>query len=67
MTRKQKEKKKVFLKCVPKSNVIENIFWVLVFSIPIWYLAYPTDRSIVENMFLIFLQEGRWLFLLLNL
>ena len=49
MTRKQKEKKKVFLKCVPKSNVIENIFWVLVFSIPIWYLAHPTNRSMISS------------------
>ena len=25
------------------------MFWVLVFSIHIWYFAYPMDRSFVEN------------------
>ena len=39
------EKKFSFLKCIPKSNVIKHFFGVLVFSIRIWYLAYPTDRS----------------------
>ena len=33
LTRKQKEKKKVFsLKCIQKSNVIEKSTWVLVFG-----------------------------------
>ena len=26
----------------------QEIFWVLVFSIRIWYLAYPTDRSYIS-------------------
>ena len=39
------EKKFSFLKCIPKSNVIKIFFSALVFSIHIWYLAYPTDRS----------------------
>ena len=38
------EKKFSFLKCMKKSNVIKKI-WVLVFTIHIWYLAYPMDRS----------------------
>ena len=41
----EREKKFSFLKCIPKSNVIKKIWGVLVFSICIWYLAYPTDRS----------------------
>ena len=45
------EKKLSFLKCITKSNVIEKIFWVLVFGIRIWYFAYPTDRSLVSNYF----------------
>ena len=33
LTRKQKEKKKVFsLKCIQKSNVIKKRIWVLVFG-----------------------------------
>ena len=33
-----------FLKCRTKSNIIKKNFGVLVFSIRIWYLAYPMDR-----------------------
>ena len=39
------EKRFSYLKCTTKSNVLLKI-WVLVFSIRIWYLAYPTDRSL---------------------
>ena len=45
-TRKQKDNFFSLLKCIQKSNVIKKIIWVLVFSICIWYLAYPTDRSL---------------------
>jgi hypothetical protein len=40
------EKKFSFLKGIPKSIVIKKIFGFLVFSIHIWYLAYPTDKSL---------------------
>ena len=44
------EKKKFsFLKCIKKSNVIKKNFGVLVSSIPIWYLAYPSNRSKVSQ------------------
>ena len=36
---------KVYKKVVKFSFTQQKIFWVLVFSIRIWYLAYPTDRS----------------------
>ena len=39
---------KVYEKVVKFSFTQQKIFWVLVFSICIWYLAYPTDRSLVE-------------------
>ena len=67
------EKKFSFLKCIPKKK------WVLVFSIRIWYLAYPTDRSFKnasatvtkETFFLdeilYFLKEMQQLFLLSSL
>ena len=42
--KKEGEKKVFFFKVYKKVNVIKTI-WVLVFSICIWYLAYPTDRS----------------------
>ena len=45
------KKQVFFFKCIPKSNVIKKNFWVLVFSIRIWYLPYPTDRSIISNEF----------------
>ena len=73
------EKKFSFLKCIPKSNVIKNFFWVLLVSIRIWYLAYPTDRSFKnasatvtkETFFLdeilYFLKEMQQLFLLSSL
>ena len=50
-TRKQKEEKSfLFLSVhITNSNVIKKI-WVLVPSFRIWYLAYPTDRSIVSFM-----------------
>jgi hypothetical protein len=35
----------VYKKVVKFSFTQQKIFWVLVFSIRIWYLAYPTDRS----------------------
>ena len=38
------EKKGFFFKVYKKLNVIKKDFWVLVFIIRIWYLAYPTDR-----------------------
>ena len=37
---------KVYKKIVNFSFTQQKIFWVLVFSIHIWYLAYPTDRSL---------------------
>ena len=40
------EKKFSFLKCIKKSNVFLKNFGFLVFSIYIWYLAYPTNRLI---------------------
>ena len=45
MTRKQKEKKKSFLKCIPKLNVIKKRFWVLVFSRMYLVSVDPMDRS----------------------
>ena len=47
-TENRRRKKFSFLKGIKKSNVIKKIR-VLVFSIRIWYLAYPTDRSLVTN------------------
>ena len=44
---RRRKKKFSFLKCIPKSNVIKFLGGVLVFIIRIWYLAYPTDRSLV--------------------
>ena len=40
---------KVYKKVVEFSQ--QKIFWVLVFSIRIWYLAYPTDRSFTAKNF----------------
>jgi hypothetical protein len=42
VTREQKEKKSFLF----KSRMLLKKIWVLVFSIHIWYLVYPTDRSI---------------------
>ena len=39
----RRRKKFSYSKFIPKLNVTK--IWVLVFSIRIWYLAYPTDRS----------------------
>ena len=39
---------KVYKKVVKFSFTQQKIFWVLVFSIRIWYLAYPTDRSFIS-------------------
>ena len=36
---------KVYKEVIKFSFTQQKIFWVLVFSIRIWYLAYPTDRS----------------------
>ena len=47
---KTEGEKSSFLKCIPKSNVILKIFWVLVFGIGIWYLAYPRDRSFIAKV-----------------
>ena len=41
------KKKFSFLKCIPKSNVVKFFGGVLVFSFHIWYLAHPTNRSLV--------------------
>ena len=35
----------MYKKVVKFSFTQQKIFWVLVFSIRIWYLAYPMDRS----------------------
>ena len=37
----------MYKKVVKFSYTQQKIFWVLVFSIRIWYLAYPTDRSMI--------------------
>ena len=47
---KTEGEKSSFLKCIPKSNVILKFFWVLVFGIGIWYLAYPRDRSFIAKV-----------------
>ena len=44
----RRRKKFSFLKCITKSNVIKKN-WVLVFSIHIWYLAYPMDGSLTSD------------------
>ena len=41
----------VYKKVTEFSYTQQKIFWVLVFSIRIWYLAYPTDRSFILKKF----------------
>ena len=44
---------RVYKKVVKFSFTKKEIFWVLIFSIRIWYLAYPTDRSFVKKTHII--------------
>ena len=51
---------KVYKKVVKFSFTKQKILWVLVFSIRIWYFAYPTaDRSDVYFLFFSFLQKKK--------